>query len=87
MDFPSESRTGTTIRSRFVKLAREWDRAKPRTSESEQTSMPSLLRLLTVIAILCGVVYGGLYALAHFVKPSTREMSVSVSPTKFYKEH
>jgi phage shock protein PspC (stress-responsive transcriptional regulator) len=49
--------------------------------------MPSLLRLLTVIAILCGVVYGGLYALAHFVKPSSREMSVSISPTKFYKEH
>jgi hypothetical protein len=49
--------------------------------------MPSLLRLLTVIAILCGVVYGGLYALAHFVKPASREMSVSISPTKFYKEH
>ena len=48
--------------------------------------MPSLLRLLTVIAIAGGVVYGGLYALAHFVKPSSREMSVSISPTKFYKE-
>jgi len=87
MDFASESRTGTTIRSRFVKLAREWGRGYARTPVSEQTSMPSLLRLLTVIAVLCGVVYGGLYALAHFVKPSTREMSVSVSPTKFYKEH
>jgi hypothetical protein len=62
-------------------------RGYPRTSESEQTSMPSLLRLLTVIAIMCGVIYGGLYALAHFVKPASREMSVSVSPTKFYKEH
>jgi phage shock protein PspC (stress-responsive transcriptional regulator) len=49
--------------------------------------MPSLLRLLTVIAIVCGVGYGGLYALAHFVKPSSREMSVSISPAKFYKEH
>ena len=29
--------------------------------------MPSLLRLLTVVAILGGVVYGGLYSLAHFV--------------------
>jgi hypothetical protein len=87
MDFAAESRTGTTIRSCFVKLVREWGRGYAQTSESEQTSMPSLLRLLTVIAILCGVVYGGLYALAHFVKPSTREMSVSVSPTKFYKEH
>jgi hypothetical protein len=51
------------------------------------TSMPSLIRLLTVIAILCGVVYGGLYSLAHFVQPSPREMSVSISPSKFYKEH
>jgi hypothetical protein len=49
--------------------------------------MPSLLRLLTFIAIACGVIYGGLYALAHFVKPSSREMSVSISPTKFYKDH
>ena len=49
--------------------------------------MPSLLRLLTVIAIGCVVVYGGLYSLAHFVKPASREMSVSISPTKFYKEH
>jgi phage shock protein PspC (stress-responsive transcriptional regulator) len=49
--------------------------------------MPSLIRLLTVIAILCGVVYGGLYSLAHFVQPSAREMSISVSPTKFYKDH
>jgi hypothetical protein len=49
--------------------------------------MPSLLRLLTVVALLGGVVYGGLYALAHFVQPSSREMSVSISPTKFYKDH
>jgi hypothetical protein len=85
MNFSSESRTGTTIRSYFAR-SHEWGRGYSRTSESEQTSMPSLLRLLTVIAILCGVVYGGLYALAHFVKPSSREMSVSISPTKFYKE-
>jgi len=49
--------------------------------------MPSLLRLLTAIAILCGVVYGGLYSLAHFVQPASREMSVSVPPNKFYKDH
>jgi len=49
--------------------------------------MPSLLRLLTVIAVLCAVVYGGLYALAHFVEPKSREISVSVPPDKFFKEH
>ncbi|HEX9237291.1 MAG TPA: histidine kinase [Xanthobacteraceae bacterium] len=49
--------------------------------------MPSLLRLLTVIAVLCAVVYGGVYALAHFVEPKSREISVSVPPDKFFKEH
>lgn len=47
--------------------------------------MPSLLRLLTVIAILAGIVYGGLYALAHFVQPKPREISVTIPPDKFFK--
>jgi hypothetical protein len=36
---------------------------------------------------LCAVIYGGLYALAHFVEPKPREISVSVPPDKFFKEH
>jgi hypothetical protein len=48
--------------------------------------MPSLLRLLTIVAVLCAVVYGGLYVLAHFVQPKSREMSVSIPPDKFFKE-
>jgi hypothetical protein len=47
--------------------------------------MPSLLRLLTVIAVIGVTVYGGLYALAHFVQPKPREMSVSIPPDKFFK--
>ena len=47
--------------------------------------MPSLLRLLTVIAVLVAIVYGGLYALAHFVQPKSREISVSVPPDRFFK--
>jgi hypothetical protein len=49
--------------------------------------MPSLLRLLTIIGLLCAVIYGGLYALAHFVEPKPREISVSVPSDKFFKEH
>jgi hypothetical protein len=49
-------------------------------------TMPSLLRLLTIIGLLCAVVYGGLYALAHFVQPKPREISVSIPPDKFFKE-
>ena len=47
----------------------------------------SLLRFLAVIAILCAVAYGGLYALAHFVQPKPREISVSIPPNKFFKNH
>lgn len=47
--------------------------------------MPSLLRLLTVIAVIGVAVYGGLYALAHLVQPKPREMSVSIPPDKFFK--
>jgi len=47
--------------------------------------MPSLLRFLAAIAILCAVVYGGLYVLAHFVQPQPREISVTIPPDKFFK--
>ncbi len=47
--------------------------------------MPSLLRLLAVIALICAAVYSGLYALAHYVQPKSREMSVSIPPDKFFK--
>jgi uncharacterized membrane protein YpjA len=40
--------------------------------------MPSLLRLLAVLAIIFGVIYGGVYSLAHFVQPTPRQMSVFV---------
>ena len=47
--------------------------------------MPSLIRLLAVIAILSAAVYGGLFALAHYVQPKPREISVSIPPDKFFK--
>ncbi|MBI3701192.1 MAG: histidine kinase [Afipia sp.] len=48
--------------------------------------MPSLFRFLTVVAIIGGLIYGGIYALANFVNPKPREMTVSVPPDKFYKK-
>jgi hypothetical protein len=48
--------------------------------------MPSLLRLLAVVALVCAAVYGGLYALAHFVQPHPRDMSVSIPPDRFFKD-
>lgn len=48
--------------------------------------MPSLFRFLTVVALIGGVIYGGVYALANFVNPSPREITVSVPPDKFMKK-
>ena len=47
--------------------------------------MPSLLRFLTVVAVITGLGYGALFALANFVNPKPREMSVTIHPDKFLK--
>ncbi len=36
--------------------------------------MPTLFRLLTVIAVIVGVVYGSMFALVSLVKPNKGEM-------------
>ena len=41
-------------------------------------AMPSLIRLLVILAILGGIGYGAMWALANLVQPQPREMSVSV---------
>lgn len=40
--------------------------------------MPSLFRLLFTLALLGGLGFGALYALATFVAPQPREMTVTV---------
>ena len=48
--------------------------------------MPSLFRFLTVVAIIAGVIYGVLFALANFVSPKSREMTVTIPADKFLKK-
>jgi len=48
--------------------------------------MPSLFRFLIVLAIIAGVFYGAIYALANFVNPKPREMTVTIPPDKFLKK-
>ena len=48
--------------------------------------MPSLLRILTVLALIGVVAYAGLYALAHFVEQSKRQMSAYIPPEKLLKK-
>lgn len=47
--------------------------------------MPSLLRFLAVVAIIGGLIYGGIFALANVVTPKSREMTVFVPPEKYLK--
>ena len=49
-------------------------------------SVPSLFRFLSVVAIIVGIVYGAIFALANFVSPKSREMTVSIPPDKFLKK-
>ena len=48
--------------------------------------MPSLFRFLTVVAVIGGLIYGGIFSLANFVNPKPREITVSVPPDKFLKK-
>ena len=48
--------------------------------------MPSLFRFLVVVGIVAGLVYGGMLALAYWVDPKPREITVSVPPEKFSKQ-
>jgi hypothetical protein len=48
--------------------------------------MPSLFRFLTVVAIIMGVVYGTIFALANFVNPKPRDMTINIAPDKFLKK-
>jgi hypothetical protein len=48
--------------------------------------MPSLFRFLTVVAVLGGIVYGVIFALANFVTPTPREMTVTIPADKFLKK-
>ena len=48
--------------------------------------MPSLFRFLTVLAIIGGIVYGVIFALANFVNPKPREMTVTIPADKFLKK-
>ena len=48
--------------------------------------MPSLFRFLTIAALIAGLIYGAIFALANFVSPKPREMSVTIPPDKFLKK-
>ncbi len=44
--------------------------------------MPSLIRFIVTCAVLAGLVYGAMVALAIFVEPQPREMTVRIPANK-----
>ena len=44
--------------------------------------MPTLFRFLAVVAILAGLAFAVMFALATFVEPTPREISVTIPNTK-----
>jgi hypothetical protein len=55
-------------------------------AENLSRRMPSLFRFLLVIGIIGGLGYGVIFALATFVNPQPREITVTVPPDRFYKQ-
>ncbi len=48
--------------------------------------MPSLFRFLTVVAVIGGIIYGTIFALANFVNPKPREITIHIPADKFLKK-
>jgi hypothetical protein len=48
-------------------------------------AMPSLFRFLTVIVLVAGAAYAGMFALAYFYDPAPREITVSIPPDRLSK--
>ena len=44
--------------------------------------MPTLTRLVLFLALAAAIVYGAMYALATFVKPDTREITIEIPTSK-----
>ena len=48
--------------------------------------MPSLIRFLVVCSILGGIVFGGLYVLAVYFEPDTKQITKPVRDVELRKE-
>ncbi len=44
--------------------------------------MPTLFRLLIIIGVIVGAIYGTMFALANFVQPRVGEMTVRIPPER-----
>jgi hypothetical protein len=49
--------------------------------------MPTLFRFALILCLLGGLGYAAIYALAYLYDPKPREITVSIPPDKFSKQH
>jgi hypothetical protein len=49
--------------------------------------MPSLVRILIVLGLLGGATYAAMFALAHYVQPKPREITVTIPQDRLLKPH
>jgi hypothetical protein len=47
--------------------------------------MPTTFRLLMICATTAGLLYAAVYALANFLEPQPRDVTINVPPSKFAK--
>src|ERR1700694_803631 len=59
----------------------------PRRERAGVHDMPSLLRLLVVLGLLGGLAYAAMFALANFVQPKPREITVTIPQDRLAKPH
>jgi len=45
-------------------------------------NMPTLTRILFLLAIIAAIVYGAMFSLANFVKPSTHKITIEIPASK-----
>ena len=51
----------------------------------QESAMPTIFRFAMVAAVLAGLCYGVIYALATFLEPAPREISVTIPPSRYAK--
>jgi hypothetical protein len=56
-------------------------RSLPRVSRGP-SDVPTLFRFLVVVAVLAGIAFAAMFALATFVEPTPREISVTIPNAK-----
>jgi len=51
-------------------------------SRGDPSDVPTLFRFLVVVAVLAGIAFAAMFALATFVEPTPREISVTIPNAK-----